>query len=393
MYPEHGHNDDNIESEEVFIDESDIIQEVTVDDEDLPDAEEESDDELDDSLHRFTGHEGEVYAVACSPTDNTLVATGGGDDKAFLWRINQGDWAAHLGGHKDSVASLAFSADGQMLASGGIEEEEDGGGIIQIWDAPSGNLRHSLEGPGGPIEWVRWHPRGHLLLAGSEDKTVWMWNADSGAYLNNFIGHSASVTCGDFTPDGKTICTGSDDKTMRIWNPRSGEARVVAGHQYHTDGLTCLAISSDSNLAITGSKDGSVHVVNITTGKVVNSLPSHTDSIECVACAPSDPWAAATGSMDKKLIIWDLHYSVARHTCEHEDGVTCMTWIGESQYLATGCADGKVRIWDSRNGAHIQTFNGHSDPVLSLSVSRNREFLVSAAADHSALVFELPKFK
>lgn len=40
------------------------------------------------------------------------------------------------------------------------------------------------------------------------------------------------------------------------------------GHPYHTEGLTCLAITSDSSLALTGSKDSTVHIVNITTGKV-----------------------------------------------------------------------------------------------------------------------------
>lgn len=51
-------------------------------------------------------------------------------------------------------------------------------------------------------QWVSWHPRGHIVLAGSEDSTVWMWNADRAAYLNMFSGHGSSVTCGDFTPDG-----------------------------------------------------------------------------------------------------------------------------------------------------------------------------------------------
>lgn len=108
-------------------------------------------------------------------------------------------------------------------------------------------------------QWIRWHPKGHLILAGSEDSTVWMWNADKMAYLNMFSGHGNSVTCGDFTPDGtdlvslllsatkgvffyhyqhygpplclgKTICTGSDDATLRIWNPKSGEnIHVVKG--------------------------------------------------------------------------------------------------------------------------------------------------------------------
>ena len=43
-------------------------------------------------------HLGELYSAACSPTDASLVATGGGDDKGFLWRIGQGDWAFELQG-------------------------------------------------------------------------------------------------------------------------------------------------------------------------------------------------------------------------------------------------------------------------------------------------------
>lgn len=55
------------------------------------------------------------------------------------------------------------------------------------------------------IQWVRWHPRGHVVLAGSDDFTVWMWNADQSASMNTFVGHGSSVTCGDFTPDGSII--------------------------------------------------------------------------------------------------------------------------------------------------------------------------------------------
>ncbi|KAL6213837.1 hypothetical protein ACLB2K_013276 [Fragaria x ananassa] len=407
--PAHGVREEEDDDQgEVYIDEADIINEVYVDEEDLPDVDDEVVDEADDSLHIFTGHTGELYTVVCSPTDPVLVATGGGDDRGFLWKIGQGDWASELQGHKESVSTLAFSTDGQLLASGSLD------GIVQIWDTTSANLKRTLEGPGGGIEWVRWHPRGHLVLAGSEDSTVWMWNGDKGSYLQLFSGHGGSVTCGDFTPDGKIICTGSNDASLRIWNPKSGEnIHVVQGHPYHSAGLTCLAISSDSTLAVTGSEDGSVHIVNITTGKVVNSLLSHSDSVECIGLAPSVsphslsslllysclnncvcivPWAA-TGGMDNKLIIWDLQHSLPRSTCDHEDGVTCLTWLGVSRYLATGCADGKVRLWDSLSGDCVRTFNGHSEPIQSLSVSANKDFLVSVSTDGTARVFEIAEYK
>ncbi|KAJ6952557.1 hypothetical protein NC653_041632 [Populus alba x Populus x berolinensis] len=368
------HDEEEDDQGEVFLDDSDIIDEVAVDEEDLPDADDDDDDDTDDSMHIFTGHTGELYTVSCSPTDPLLVATGGGDDKGFLWKIGLGDWASELKGHKDSVSCLSFSSDGQLLASGGFD------GLVQIWDASSGNHKCVLEGPDEGIEWVRWHPKGHLVLAGSEDKSVWMWNADKGAYLNSFTGHEASVTCGDFTPDGKTICTGSDDASLRIWNPKSGEnIHVVRGHPYHTDGLTCLALSSDSTLAITGSKDNSVHIVNITSGRFNTLATYHVHG--------SSPWAA-TGGLDQKLIIWDLQHSLPRATCEHQDGVTCVAWLAASRYVATGCVDGKVRLWDSLSGDCIRKFSGHADAIQSLSLSANQDYLVSGSSDGTARTVE-----
>ncbi|MCH86964.1 vegetative incompatibility protein HET-E-1-like, partial [Trifolium medium] len=133
-------------------------------------------------IYTFRGHTEEVYSLACSPIDSTLVATGGGDAKGFLWKIFHGDRASKLHGHTDSVSSLAFSYDGKFLASGSID------GIVQVWDV-YGNLIRKFYDP----------------KAGIEVKDIFL------------------VTCGDFTPDGRIICTGSDDATLRIWNSENGE--------------------------------------------------------------------------------------------------------------------------------------------------------------------------
>lgn len=56
---------------------------------------------------------GELYTACCSPTDATLVATGGGDDRGFMWRIGQGDFAFELQGicqSADSVPLFQFSS-------------------------------------------------------------------------------------------------------------------------------------------------------------------------------------------------------------------------------------------------------------------------------------------
>lgn len=76
-----------------------------------------------------------------------------------------------------------------------------------------------------------------------------------------------------------------------------------------------------------------------------------------------------------------------------QEGVTCLLWLGTSRYVATGCVDGKVRVWDSLSGDCVKTFSGHSDAIQSLAASSDGNFLVSASIDGTARVFETPEFK
>jgi ribosome assembly protein SQT1 len=124
-----------------------------------------------------------VYSVAWSPTQADLVATGGGDDRAFLWRVGQeayeetGGEVLELSGHTDTISGLAFSADGTALASAGMD------GRVKVWEAATGRCLQTLEGAGEAMDWVRWHPKGGVLLAGAADFSAWMWLAQTGACM------------------------------------------------------------------------------------------------------------------------------------------------------------------------------------------------------------------
>jgi WD40 repeat protein len=69
----------------------------------------------------------------------------------------------------------------------------------------------------------------------------------------------------------------------------------------------------------------------------------------------------------------------------------CLAWFG-AHAVATGCVDGKLRLWDSRSGKRVKTFVPHFGSIQSLDVSANGNYLVFASRDQRACVFEVAKF-
>lgn len=106
------------------------------------------DNGFDDSFAQFVGHEAAVFAVALHPIDALVAVSGGEDDLAHLWRTDNGETIIKLDGHTDSVTSVGFSFDGEMVATGGMD------GRVRIWRKVKGTegflqweFLISLEGP------------------------------------------------------------------------------------------------------------------------------------------------------------------------------------------------------------------------------------------------------
>ena len=191
--------------------------------------------------------------------------------------------------------------------------------------------KHNPHSPLRSVQWLRWHPKGNVLLAGSNDSTVWLWQLPSGNTMQVFAGHTAPVQCGEFTPDGKRIITADAEGTLIFWDPRSPTPvfkLTSADARFDMEGITALAVNPASTLAVVGGTTGSVRVVSLNKGEVVGALGGHKEgeSVEAVAFVALSPAAAAqtaggvvvTGATDGKACIWDLSTNRLRATLEHE---------------------------------------------------------------------------
>ena len=77
-------------------------------------------------------------------------------------------------------------------------------GLVKIWESSTGSLTGTLEGPGDAIDWLQWHPKGNVLLAGSEDFSAWMWNAETGIMMQvQSLSYCPSVLCMHIAADGQ----------------------------------------------------------------------------------------------------------------------------------------------------------------------------------------------
>uniref|UniRef100_A0A4W3HC69 Angio-associated, migratory cell protein n=1 Tax=Callorhinchus milii TaxID=7868 RepID=A0A4W3HC69_CALMI len=314
------------------------------------DVEENMEAMRDHSELTFSRHSKAVFCVSLDAGSSSLVVTGGEDDQAFVWRLSDGEVVLHCAGHKDSVISASFSHDSSMVATG------DMSGLIMVWKLETRKRVWSFEV--GDLQWMAWHPVAPVLLAGTDEGSVWMWKVPGGE-CKTFPSPGSQATCGVILPDGKRAVVGYEDGTVRVWDLKQGSPlHVVKGAEGHCGPLTCVACDRNGSLVLTGSVDCTVKLLNTTTGKVVGVLCMGSSTR---GCEDGEELPAA--------------------------GIVQLRWECHTALLYTASLDGVVRMWDARTGSMQSEYRGHRAEILDFAVNKEASAIVTASGDHTAKVF------
>lgn len=302
-------------------------------------------------------------AVAFSPDGQTVAA---GCDKAVrLVGFPAGYPIRFLENHEDEVLSVAFSADGKVLASGAADH------TIRLWDVARGTEVRRFEGHTDRVTAVAFQPGATILASGSIDGTI-LWDPVSGTEVRRLGVRPSRVGALAFSADGATLAWGSHDGGISLWDlAGSIRTRRLKGD---LEKISALAFSPDARTLASGAYGGTVTLWDLADGTKVRRLEGKSISVSALAFNPD---ASLLVSMENRggsvLKLWNVADGTeVRHFLLERGLGRIMALSPDGRTLAVIHRDHTVRMLNLATGTEVGRVKSASDSVSSRALAFNR---------------------
>ncbi len=346
---------------------------------------------------------GGTAAIAFSLDGQTLASGSRSDRTVHLWDVQTQKRVGSLQfPGRRGVTALSYSPDGKTLAVG------YGNGDIVMWDPKTHEKTALLDTNSSVLSTLAFSPNGKLLASGgSEDPTISLWDVQTQTLMGSFDGHTrhdgaipdSEVSAVVFSPDGKTLASGSSiDDTVRLWDV-ANRAQIALLTELETDELESInsvTFSPNGAILASASDDTTIRLWDAHTQRRLGVIETDAGGVTSIAFHPADgkTLASLNGQFerglrkggDMALRLWNVktrkQIAVARN---HTAAIESVAFSPDGALLASAHHDGVVRLWDRQIQKQIATLTGHKAAVRSVTFSPDGTLLASGGKDRARL--------
>ncbi len=194
-----------------------------------------------------------------------------------------------------------------------------------------------------------------------------------------------------FSNDGDYFATlTADRKESCLYNAKT--KKLITKVDRHHGEVSCVGIDPLNRYMFSSGDDGKTFAIDIKSGKLVFTLPSHVDTVNDIVFSKNGNWVA-TCSYDRKISIFSLVTMSAKTKLKaHAGAVTKMKFISENRLVSVD-KKSSVIIWDIYAGKVINRLEGIHDNVMCITTSKDDEFLFLGTTLGYILVYDLTSYK
>lgn len=278
------------------------------------------------------------------------------------------------------VQALAWSPEGRLLATAASDRR------IRLWEAASGRILQTLDGPAAVPCALAFAPDGGLLAAADLGGGVRLWELPSGRPLGAWQAHGSDAFGLAFTQDGRGLLSAGAEGEVVLWAPREG--RRLLSFRAHGAPVLDLALSPDGGRIATASRDRSARIFDLATGRCLRTLLGHGGVVRAVAFAP-DGSALVTASYDRTLAVWDLETGRQRFAAAFDDELMDAAWDPAGRVVAGLCWDHSLRCFHADSGEAVGRVEAHGAPGRALAFAPGGGRLATAGDDRAVRLWAM----
>ncbi|XP_017765803.1 PREDICTED: NACHT domain- and WD repeat-containing protein 1 [Eufriesea mexicana] len=370
-----------------------------------------------------------IAPVLCltSALKNSVIVSGGEDSRIIITSLLNGNVLIKVDHHRGPVNSIRVDSAGEILVSGSSDY------TVCLWCLMKFTLLKCIELPSA-VTMLDVSADSVFLLAACEDQKLYLRSLATGTDIHTLRGHqgevksiclardcrraiaggikgkvsvfdmhsgrltrtlpanpSTDVTAVKVTEKDDFLITASGDR-VTYWSFRGEEAHTKPPKSSkqeslhpHTAPISCLDISRDGAMAVTGGVDSLVNLWQLNTHELLSTFEGHIASVTCIAFSASGLFVAS-GSEDKTVRVWGLTLGLVVATFKHQAPVTAVTAMFDGRRVVSSDRAGTIRVWAADTGTLIQSVCG---PGRCFTVSPDMRYAVCGAGDNQLKIVSL----